>query len=70
MYATDRKSKVILLENGNIENEQGNEESLNSWLKDVLNYSSVQTYTNAFNESGISLSELRRDYMEKHDLDY
>lgn len=70
LYATDRKSKVILLENGNIENEQGNEESLNSWLKDVLNYSSVQTYTNAFNESGISLSELRRDYMEKHDLDY
>lgn len=69
LYATDRKGEAILLENCNVINEQEKEESLSSWLKDVLNYSSVKTYMNTFTVEGISLSELRKNYMEKHGLD-
>lgn len=70
LYAPDRKSNRKLLENGNVTDAQGNEQSLNAWLKSVLNYSSVNTYTNTFNEAGRSLQDLRREYIEKHDLDY
>lgn len=69
LYATGRKGKAILLENGNVINEQETEQSLNAWLKDVLNYSSVQTYSNTFTSEGISLTKLRKEYMEKQGLD-
>ena len=69
LYANNRKSKATLLEDGNVRDEQGTVQSLNSWLKEILNYSTVQTYANAFNEEGFSLSELRRRYMEKNELE-
>lgn len=70
IFTADKKNKATLLKSGNVRNEQGIEQSLSSWLKDILNYSSVKTYMNSFNEEGISLSQLRREYMEKHGLEY
>lgn len=70
LYTADKKNKATLLNNGNVRSGHGEEQSLNSWLKGILKYSSVKTYMNSFNEEGISLSQLRREYMEEQGLDY
>lgn len=57
--------KVELLANGNVK--VGNEEkTIQSWLKSVYGWSSVQTYAFSIQEkSGRTLSDLRREYMNK-----
>lgn len=63
--AKDREDEGILHENGNILIDN-KEMSMQMWLKDVYGWSSVQTYAFAIHkESGKSLSELRKEYMDK-----
>ena len=55
----------ILLENGNVEVD-GEEMSMQTWLKQIYGWSSVQTYVFAIHkESGKALYEIRREYMDK-----
>jgi hypothetical protein len=55
----------ILLGNGNVE-VNGEEMSMQTWLKQIYGWSSVQTYVFAIHkESGKLLSEIRREYLDK-----
>lgn len=55
----------ILLENGNV-NVNGEEMSMQVWLKQIYGWASVQTYVFAIHkESGKLLSEIRREYLDK-----
>lgn len=68
IVAKDRKDEAILLANGNVM-VNGIEESLQSWLKKVYGWSSVQTYAFAVHkDSGKTLSQIRDEYMEQKKL--
>ncbi|VEF46694.1 Uncharacterised protein [Bacillus freudenreichii] len=63
--AKDRDEEATLLANGHVLVD-GDEKSLQKWLKDIYGWSSVQTYVFAIHkESGKSLSEIREEYMDK-----
>ncbi len=64
-----REGEAILLDNGNVLVDQV-EKSLQAWLKEIYGWSSVETYAfSVHKESGKSLSEIRRAYMEKEEKD-
>jgi len=65
--AKGREEEAVLLANGNV-NVNGTEKSLQEWLKEVYDWSSVQTYAFAVHkESGKTLAQLREEYMMKED---
>ena len=65
IVAKGRKEEGILMENGNIEI-NGEEISMQKWLKDLFGWSSIQTYVFAVHkETGKTLSQIREEYMEK-----
>jgi hypothetical protein len=65
IIAKDRGDEGILLPNGNILVED-KEQSMQTWLKEIYGWSSVQTYVFAIHkESGKSLSQIRAEYMEQ-----
>ncbi len=65
LTAKDRDSEATLLANGNVLIDDA-EMSMHEWLKGVFGWSSVQTYVFAIHkESGKSLSEIRREYMDR-----
>lgn len=60
-----KDGEAELLANGNVL-VAGEEKSMQAWLKEVYGWSSVQTYEFAIHsETGKSLSEIRREYMER-----
>ncbi|UMZ73549.1 hypothetical protein [Natranaerofaba carboxydovora] len=65
IVAKNHPDEAILLENGNVD-VNGKELSLQKWLKQVFGWSSVQTYMlSVHKESGKTLSQIRREYMDK-----
>lgn len=64
IVAKDREDEATLLANGNVLVED-HEKSLQSWLKKVYGWSSVQTYGFSVHKAtGKTLSEIRSEYME------
>lgn len=64
LLAKGREDEGSLLSNGNVL-VSGEEKSLQAWLKEVYGWSSVQTYGFTIHkESGKTLSEIRKNYME------
>lgn len=56
---------ATLLENGNVEVD-GEEKSIQQWLRDVTGWASVETYVFAIHvATGKSLSEIRSEYLER-----
>ncbi|WHY88580.1 hypothetical protein QNH39_12370 [Neobacillus novalis] len=67
--AKDRDNEGILLANGNIM-VNDKEKSMQSWLKEIYGWSSVQTYVFAIHkESGKSLSQIREEYMSQQAME-
>lgn len=65
ILAKGREDEATLLGNGNVEVD-GEEMSMQAWLKNVYGWSSVQTYANAIHrDSGKTLSKIREEYMEQ-----
>ncbi|WP_066069792.1 hypothetical protein [Neobacillus soli] len=65
----DRDNEGILLANGNIM-VNDKEKSMQSWLKEIYGWSSVQTYVFAIHkESGKSLSQIREEYMTQQAME-
>ena len=65
IVAKDREDEATLLANGNVMAD-GEEKSMQAWLKGVYGWASVHTYVFAVHkESGRTLSEIREEYMEK-----
>ena len=65
IVAKGRDDEATLLANGNVI-VNGEEKSMQSWLKNVYGWSSVQTYANTIRkESGKTLSQIREEYMEQ-----
>lgn len=63
--AKNHEDEGTLLENGNVL-VNGEEMSMQSWLKGIFGWSSIQTYVFAVHkESGKTLSEIRREYLDK-----
>lgn len=63
IVAKGKGDEAILLSNGNV-NVDGQELSMQTWLKELFGWSSVQTYVFAIHkESGKTLSQIREDYM-------
>ncbi|QTN00762.1 hypothetical protein ERJ70_16635 [Sediminibacillus dalangtanensis] len=63
--AKGRDDEGVLQANGNVE-VNGKEISMQQWLKNLFGWSSIQTYVFAVHkESGKSLSQIRKEYMEK-----
>ncbi|WP_260412585.1 hypothetical protein [Alkalihalobacillus sp. TS-13] len=62
-----RNEEAVLKGNGNVEvNDE--ELSMQKWLKEIFDWSSVQTYVIAIHkESGKSLSQIREEYMKKEE---
>ena len=65
LVAKDSTAEAVLLENGHVKYE--NEEmSMQVWLRKVFGWTSVETYRFAIHkESGKSLSQIRKEYMEQ-----
>ena len=62
----DREGEGVLTESGHIQ-VNGEELSLQQWLKEIYGWSSVQTYAFAVHkERGISLSQIRKEYMDRN----
>ncbi len=62
------ENTAILQKNGNVKVDE-EEKSLNQWLSKIHGWSSVQAYAFALQEkSGKTLSELRREYMDKNEI--
>ncbi len=62
-----KEGQAELLSNGNV-SVSDEEKSMQSWLKDVYGWSSVDTYAFAIHkETNKTLSEIRKEYMEKND---
>lgn len=56
---------AILLKNGNVE-VNGEEKSIQQWLRDVTGWPSVETYAFTIHkEKGKTLSEIRKEYMDE-----
>lgn len=65
IVAKGREDEGKLLANGNVE-VNGEETSVQKWLKELFGWSSIQTYVFAVHkETGKTLSQIREDYMEK-----
>src|SRR5213079_1267694 len=65
IMAKDREDEATLLSNGNVQ-VNGEELSLQKWLKHIYGWSSVQTYAFAIlKQSGKTLSKIREEYMDK-----
>ncbi|MCH5455781.1 hypothetical protein L4B26_28650, partial [Bacillus toyonensis] len=63
--AKGRKEEGELLATGNVV-VNGEEISMQKWLKELFGWSSIQTYVFAIHkETGKSLSQIREEYMEK-----
>jgi len=55
---------AVLLKNGNVEVD-GEEKSIQKWLKEVKGWQAVETYSNTIlNDTGKTLSEIRKEYMD------
>jgi len=70
IVAKGRDNEATLLANGNVM-VNGEEKSLQEWLKEVYGWASVQTYALSIHkESGKTLSQIREEYMnrEKEEL--
>ncbi len=64
----DHDAVAKLLKNGNIEVDNI-EKSLQQWLREVTNWSSVQTYAmTVHKQTGKTLSDMREEYMTKNNL--
>jgi hypothetical protein len=64
----DHPGEAILLANGNVD-VNGEEMSMQVWLKNIYGWASIQTYVFAVHqEKGKTLSQLRKEYMEKSEL--
>lgn len=58
--------EVALLANGHVQTNEG-EMSLQQWLRNATGWPSVQTYVFAIHkETGKTLQQLRKDYMDQH----
>jgi hypothetical protein len=67
IVAKGRDDEGRLLSNGNVM-VNGEEKSMQAWLKEIYGWSSVQTYVFAVHkETGKTLSEIREEYMEQKD---
>ena len=67
IIAKGKTDEAILQENGQVKTEEGIM-SIQQWLKIVFGWSSVETYAFSIDKkSGKTLSELRKEYMEKVD---
>jgi len=67
IIAKGREEEGRLLSNGNVI-VNGEEKSMQTWLKEVYRWSSVQTYVFAIHkETGKSLSQIREEYMEQQE---
>lgn len=65
IIAKGREDEAVLLSNGNVMID-GEERSMQAWLKDIYGWSSVQTYVFAVHkETGKTLSQIREEYMEQ-----
>ncbi|MGM9922300.1 MAG: hypothetical protein ACI33O_13685, partial [Bhargavaea sp.] len=65
IVAKGREEEAILLESGNVE-VNGEETSLQKWLKEIFGWSSVDTYDFSIHkETGKTLSQMREEYMER-----
>ncbi|KXH86961.1 hypothetical protein [Sporosarcina sp. HYO08] len=68
IVAKGKKDEGILLANGNAQ-VNGEELSMQKWLKEVFDWSSVQTYMFAVHkETNKTLSQIRAEYIEKENL--
>ncbi|SFD42186.1 hypothetical protein SAMN05216238_101267 [Lentibacillus persicus] len=64
IVAKGREDEAELLENGNV-SVNGEETSMQKWLKELFGWSSIQTYVFAVHkESNKTLSRIREEYME------
>jgi hypothetical protein len=69
LVAKGRKDEGTLKANGNVE-VNGEELSMQKWLKDLFGWSSIQTYVFAIHkESGKTLAQLRSEYMEHEQVE-
>ncbi len=65
IVAKGRDDEGTLLPNGNVE-VNGEEISMQKWLKELFGWNSIQTYVFAVHkETGKTLSQIREEYMEK-----
>lgn len=65
IVAKGKKNEAILQKNGNVK-VNGEEKTLQTWLKHVFGWSSVQTYEfSVHKESGKTLSQIRQEYLDK-----
>jgi hypothetical protein len=65
IVAKGRDDEATLLKDGNVM-VGGKEKSMQAWLKELYDWSSVQTYTFAIHkESGKSLGQIREEYMKE-----
>lgn len=65
IIAKGRDDEGTLLANGNVE-VNGEEISMQKWLKELFGWSSIQTYVFAVHkDTGKTLSQIREEYMEK-----
>ena len=64
IVAKNKEDEATLLSNGHV-SVDGEEKSIQSWLKEIFGWSSVQTYAfTVHKETGKTLSEIRKEYME------
>lgn len=64
-----REGQATLLSNGNVEVD-GQEKSMQAWLKNIYGWSSVGTYDFAVHqETGKSLAQIREEYMSKKEME-
>ena len=62
----NRTEEAVLLDNGHVLVE-GEEQSIQKWLREIFGWSSVQTYVFAMHkEKGKSLSDIREEYMNRN----
>ena len=69
IVAKGRDIEAQLLANGNVIID-GEEKSMQAWLKEVFGWSSVQTYSFATHKaSGKTLNDIRAEYMDNEETD-
>ena len=67
LQAKGKSDEAVLQANGQVI-AKGEEQSLQKWLKGIFGWSSVETYGfTVHKESGKTLSDIRRDYMEQEE---
>ncbi|MFE5321665.1 hypothetical protein ACFQ88_23460 [Paenibacillus sp. NPDC056579] len=68
IVAKGKDDEAILQSNGNVL-VNGDEQSMQTWLKQLFGWSSIQTYVFAIHkESGKSLSQIRNEYMLQQEI--